>query len=201
MPAPYEIIEGPITAWLAPVGSTFPDIDATPGAPWTTLGTSGNLNYMEDGLHIKHEDTVALFRALGSAAPRKAFRTAEGLKVSLVLADLSLEQYLVALNHNTVTTVAADVGVAGYKKLGLSRGLAVTQRALLCRAPVSAYGEGLNSQYEFPVTVQMGQPDVVYSKGVAAGLTLEWAVLIDPDAASDDEQLGRVLHQTADALT
>ena len=35
MSAPYEIMTGPLEVWLAPVGETFPDVDATPGGNWT----------------------------------------------------------------------------------------------------------------------------------------------------------------------
>jgi hypothetical protein len=88
---------------------------------------------------------------------------------------------------------------SGFKTLGLSRGLDVPQRALLVRgASASPYGEGWISQYEVPVVVQIGEPEVVFTKGEPAMLALEFVALEDPDAASDDERFGRLIAQNSD---
>jgi len=199
---PYEILAMPFTLYLAPTGTVFPPIDETPGAGWTKVGTSGDLNYGEDGITITHNESVEVWRALGSTGPRKAFRTEEELHISLMLADLSLEQYAMAVNYNTVATVAAAVGEAGYKKMGLSRGLDVPQRALLVRGPgASPYGGQWNLQYEFPVAVQVGEPEVVFVKGEPAMLQLEWQLLEDLVAATEVERFGRVVAQNTDPGT
>lgn len=200
--APYEVVAQPFTLWVAAVGVAFPVIDEEPGASWTKVGTSGDLNYTEDGVTVTHNQSVEMWRALGSTGPRKAFRSEEELHVSLVLADLTLEQYSLALNHNSVTTEPPDAGVAGYKKVGLSRGAEVPQRALLVRgAGASAYGSGWAAQYEVPVAVQIGEPEVVFTKGEPAGLALEYMALEDPDATTDDERFGRLVMQNAEAGT
>ena len=199
---PFEIVAAPFTLWVGAEGVTFPDVDETPGAEFTKVGTSGDLNYTEDGVTIAHAQTVEMFRALGSTGPRKAFRTEEDLRVSLVLADVSLEQYALAMEYNTVTTTAAGVGSPGYKSLGLSRGLNVARRALLVKGiDSSPYGTGWGSQYEIPVAVQVGEPEVVYVKGEPAGLALEFSVLEDPLASTTDERFGRYVGQNADAGT
>lgn len=197
---PYEIIAAPYTLYVAPVGTAFPAIDAAPGGAWTKVGTSGDLNYTEDGVTVDHGQSLEFWRALGSAGPRKAFRTEEELRISLTLADLSLEQYANALNYNTVTTVAPGGGTAGTKKIGLSRGLDVPQRALLVRGQASAYGETFNAQYEVPVAVQAGEPEVVFTKGEPAGLALEFEAIEDPQAASTAERFGRLVMQNAAPL-
>lgn len=198
---PYEIIAQPFTLYLAPVGTAFPEVDAVPGAGWTKVGSSGDLNYSEDGVTIQHSQSVEAIRTLGSAGPRKAFRTEEELRISLTLHDLTLEQYSLAMNYNTVTPTAASPTVGGHKSMGLSRGLSLPQRALLVRADGSPYGDGYAMQYEVPVCVQVSEPEVVYTKGEAAGLALEFLALEDPDASTADERFGRIVCQNAAQTT
>lgn len=198
---PYEVISQPYTLYLAPVGTAFPAVDANPPGPWVKVGTSGDLNYTEDGVTVQHSQSVELWRALGSTGPRKAFRTEEEQRISLVLADLTLEQYALALNHNTVTTTPPASGVAGTKKIGLSRGLDMPQRALLVRGPAaSPYGENWNAQYEVPIAVQVGEQELTFQKGTPAGIALEWVALEDPSAASAVERFGRLVVQNAAPL-
>lgn len=196
---PYEIIAAPFTVWYAPVGTAFPDIEQAPLAPWAKIGSSGDLNYMDDGVTISHAQTMEKFRALGDAGSRKVFRTEEDLMVALVLADLTLEQYAHALNSNTITTVPAATN-AGYKKIGLSRGFSVATVALLVRGP-SPYGANWSMQFEVPRAAQSGNPEVVMRKDTPAGLALEWTALVDPNAASEFERFGRIIAQTADAAS
>lgn len=198
---PYEIIAAPYTAWIAPVGTTFPTLDEDPSELWTKVGTSGALNYMSDeGVTVEHPQTVKYFRSLGDSGPRKGFRDEEDLKVRLVLADLTLEQYALAINQNTVTTVPAGMGTAGYRKLGFSRGFTVATVALLVRGSVSPYGADWISQYQVWRAQQSGNPSVVYKKADPAGLALEWTALVDPDQ-DEDERLGILIVQDADPET
>jgi hypothetical protein len=198
--APFEIIAAPFTAWLAAEGTAFPDPDEEPGVAWTKLGTSGDLNYTEDGVTVQHGQTVEKFRSLGSTGPRKAFRTEEEMMVSLTLADVSLEQYRVAMNHNTLTDTAAGAGTPGERKIGLTRGLLVTRKALLVRGP-SPYGDDMAMQYEVPVVIVEGEPELVYRKGEPAALKIEFSAMEDPNAASTDERFGRLVAQDAEAGT
>src|SRR5687768_5399736 len=138
--APFEIIAAPATIWLAPTGTAYPNIDAAPAGTWVKVGTTGDLNYDEEGVSILHGQALEYFRSLGSTGPRKAFRSEEELVIALTLVDVSLEQYALALNHNTVTADAPGAGDAGDKIIGLSRGLTVTRKALLVRGP-SPYGD------------------------------------------------------------
>lgn len=199
--APYEIISTPFTAYWAPVGTAFPDVDEAPGGSWTKIGTNGDLNYAEDGVTVQHEQDVSMFRALGSTGPRKAFRNSERQVVGFTLMDLSLEQYRQSLNQNTVTTTAAGVGSPGTKDIGLSRGLSVTEMALLLRADISPAGDGFAMQYEIPRAVEIGSPEVVFRNGEPAGLALEFETLEDTSASTEAERFGRLVIQTADANT
>lgn len=199
--APYEIIASPFTVYRAPVGTAFPDVDEAPGVSWTKIGTSGDLNYTEDGVTVQHEQEMQTFRSLGSTGPRKAFRVSERQVVGFTLADLKLEQYLNALNGNTVTTTAAGVGTPGTKDIGLSRGISVTEYALLVRADVSPEGDAFAMQYEIPRCVEIGSPEVVFRKGEPAALALQFEALEDTNASTAAERFGRLVIQTADANT
>lgn len=196
---PYEVIAAPYTVWFAPIGEAFPAVNAVPGGNWLKVGTNGDLNYMDDGVTIANPQSIEPWRSLGDTGPRKVFRTEEDLIISLVLADVSLEQYRHALNMNAVTTVAAGSGTAGYKKIGLSRGSDVAQRALLVRGP-SPYGADMFMQYEVPYAFQTGEPEVVYRKDVPAGLALEWTAIIDPAAVTPAERFGRLIAMNAEPL-
>lgn len=191
---PYEIIGAPLTLWLAPVGTAFPLIDAAPAGEWTLVGTSGDENYSEEGVTVSHSQTFSQARPAGSMGPRKAWRTEEDLRVSLVLWDLSLEQYATALNGVAVTTTAAGAGAAGFKQIGLTQGENVAFYALLARG-VSPYGDGFNAQYEVPRCYQSGNPTPTYRKGTPSGLTLEFTAFEDPAAASAGERFGRLVAQ------
>jgi hypothetical protein len=196
---PYEIIGAPFTLWVASVGTAFPNVDVNPAVGWTKVGTSGDLNYMDEGVTVEHSQSINFFRAAGDTGSRKAFRTEEDCMVRLTLADLTLEQYKLALNGNSLTPVAEASGIPGTKKLGLSRGLTIDTRALLVRGPSPYMADGI-AQYEIPVAVQTGKQQLVYRNGQPAGLALEWTALVDPNAATSDERFGRLIAQTAAAL-
>ena len=195
---PYEIIGAPFQMYIAPVGTPFPDVDATPIAPWALVGTSGNLNQFPEGVTVEHPQSTTVFRSAGSTGVRKIFRTEEDLKLRLQLADMTLEQYRHAINSNTVAAVPASAGVPGTKTMGLSRNHTVATNALLLRGPSPYMADGV-MQYEVPLAAQTGSPSTVYRNGEAAGLALEWSALVDESAGSPDEYFGRIVAQTADA--
>lgn len=181
MAAPYEIIGAPYTVWIAPVATAFPLIDAAPAGTWKKLGTSGDKNYDEDGVTVTHGQNIETFTPAGSTVPRKAFRTEEGVTVGLNLADLSPEQYALALNNAAVTTVAASGAVAGEKSFSIYQGPNVATFAMLVRGP-SSINDALNAQYELASVYQNGEPAPQFTKGAPALLELEFAVI---DAAGD----------------
>lgn len=197
---PYEIVGMPADIYIADVGATFPDIDATPNpATWTKLGTSGSLNYTPDGVKAGHPQSMNVWRSLGSAAPRKVFRTEEDGKYGVSVADMTLEQFAQAMG-NTVGSSTSVPGTADYKKIGLSRGLNIATVALLIRVPGGSpyMGDDTpgNLQYEIPRAQYTGSPEVAWKRSDPAVLDMEWMALVDPSASSDDEQLGRLVAQT-----
>lgn len=195
---PYEILAGPLTLYLAPVGTAFPAVDAEPAAAWTLVGTSGDENYADDGVTVTHNQTIEQARHAGTTGPVKAWRTEESLLIALVLWDMTLEQYAATLNGNAITTTAAGSGTAGTKKIGLSRSHEVTSYALLARGQ-SPYGDGYVAQYEVPRCYDAGNAAPVFRKGTPAALAIEFAALEDQAATSDDERFGRLVaqHQAA----
>jgi hypothetical protein len=198
---PFEVVAQPFSLYTAPLGTAFPAIDEEPSGEWTLVGTSGDLNYDESGVKVQHKQKVEEWKALGSTGPRKAFRTEEEFMFSLHLVDISLEQYSLAMGGGTVATVPPGVGTAGYKSLGMSRGLEVVQYALLVRGVgASPYGVG-NVQFEVPRAIQVGDPAPTFVKGKPAGLELSFHALEDLAATSDDERFGRLIAETAEANT
>lgn len=195
---PYEIVGMPADIYIAAVGATFPDIDATPNpTDWTKLGTNGSLNYTPDGVKAGQPQSFNIWRSLGSAAPRKVFRTEEDGKYGVSVADMTLEQLTQAIGGLTPTAVVAGGGTAAYKKIGLSRGLNIATVALFIRVPGgSPYIADGNLQYEIPYAQYTGSPEVTWKRDNPAIIDMEWMALVDPNAASDDEQLGRIVAQT-----
>lgn len=213
--SPYEVLAtGAVDVYVAPVGSAFPDLqeDPTTASPdaWTLVGSSGNLNYDSDaGIKVSHSQSLKPWMGLGSVGTRKIFRSSEEQKVAVTLVDITLEQYKHAINSNTVTTVAGTPGTPGtdpdvtsHRKIGLSRGFSVATVALLIKVRASGYGDGTpewTSQYEIPLAAQSGNPEPVFKKDTPVMLALEWTTLVDPNAASEDEQFGRFVMQDDDA--
>jgi hypothetical protein len=175
MPTAVEIIAAPLTLWVAPVDTAFPKITDAPGSPWFKVGTSGNLNYDGAGITVEHGGSVTYFRPVGSSQPRKAFVDEDALTVKLTLADLTLEQYALAMNFRDV-----EIDEDGNKVMNLLRGLLLVERALLARGPISAYVAdelGLNGvgQYEIPSVVQASMPvPVQFKRAEPAMLPLEF---------------------------
>lgn len=196
---PYEIIAAPFTVYFAPVGTAFSLIDAVPATPWTKVGSSGDLNYFDEGVRVAPSQETEPFRAAGDMGTRKMFRISEDLAISLKLADLTLEQLAHAFNGNAVTTTAAGAGTAGFKSIGLSRGSSIYTVALMVRGP-SPYMEDGNMQFQIPRAAQVGNPEVIFRKGEPAGLALEWMALVDPNAANEFERFGKLIAQNAVAL-
>ena len=198
---PYEVIMSPAEVYVALEGEAFPAIDAVPAGNWKLLGTAGSRNQSEAGVKVKSSQTMTLHSTAGSLGPVKGIRTGESQSVECVIEDLTLELLSYALNLNGVTEVAAASGVAGYKQVGLSRGRDVITFSVLVRVPASAYGDGLNTQWEVPKAINTGNPELVFDgQGTAAGVAFMFDTLEDPNASNDKERFGRLKTQTATAL-
>lgn len=196
---PYEIIGSPLSLWLAPLATAFPLIDVAPGVAWKLIGTNGTANQDDSGVVVTLSQKIEVARPAGRTGPVKAWTSEEDFMISIGLWDLSLEQFQYAIAGVVPTTVAAGVGTAGYKKTGLTRGVEVTQYALLARG-VSPYADNMNAQFEVPRVYQSGSPKPRFGKGKPAALELEFTALEDLAAASAGERFGRLIAQTAAPL-
>ncbi len=174
------VIGGPEVVWRAPVGTAFPLLGAAPGAGWTQLGVNGNKSYGDDGVTVRHTQSVNRIRPAGSTGPIKAARTEEDLEIEFTLWDLTLEAYAAALHQGAVT----DTG--GERTMGLYRGFNIAESALLIRG-TSPYDDSLTGQYKIPRAYTEGAPEIVYQKGVPAGLQFLFVALVDPDADEGEE--------------
>lgn len=191
------VIGGPEVVYRAPVGTAFPaltdDDAAITGAGWTKLGVNGNKSYSEDGVVVRHPQTINRIRPAGSTGPIKAARTEEDFEVEFTLWDLTLEAYSAALSQQTVT----DSG--GERVMGIYRGFSIPESAWLIRG-TSPYDDTLAAQYELPRGYTEGAPEVTYQKGQPAGLQFLVVAMTDPDA-SEGEEFGVVRAEDPDSGT
>lgn len=201
---PYEILAPAATVWVSAYGEAFPLIDAAVDddpltGVWRKLGSLGPLNYDDSGVKVDQPQEVLAWRSLGDTGVRKVFRQSEDQTISLNVVDLTLEQYRLIMNDNSITTVPPG-GEAGYKKLGLSRGLNIATYGLLVRFPSPYMADGY-AQYEIPLVQQTGKPSVVLARKAPAMLNVEFMTLVDPNAASDAERFGRLVCMTDIAIS
>ena len=155
---PYEIIAEPYEVYTAPVGETFPLIDAAPAGNWTLLGTSGNKNHSNDGVQVAVDQSNVFHRVAGLTVPVKMTRTEEDVIFTVTIFDWSLEQVTKALGNATVTDNAASSGVAGFRQISFLRGITPAQLALLIRG-VSPYGQGASADWNMQFEVYIASID------------------------------------------
>ena len=191
-----NIVNGPLSLYFASVGTAFPLVDDDPPTGFTLIGTSGAKNYMEDGVAIAMNQSIEMFRGLGSTTALKAFRTEEDLVITVQMADLTLAEVRRALNENAVTNTPAASGIPGTDEIKLDRGVDVNTIALLVRGiGKSAQFEGGNLQFEFDKVYESGSQELTFVKGEPAGVLLEFHALED-----DSGNVGRWFNQDAAAL-
>jgi hypothetical protein len=174
------VIGGPEVVYRAPVGTAFPALGAAPSGTWQQLGVNGNKSYGDDGVTVRHTQSVNRIRPAGSTGPIKAARTEEDLEVEFTLWDLTLEAYAAALHQRAVM----DAGTS--RSVGLYRGFAIEESAWLIRG-TSPYDDTLTAQYELPRGYTEGAPELVYLKGQPVGLQFLIVALVDPDADEGEE--------------
>lgn len=174
------VIGGPFTVYRATVGTAFPVLGAAPAVDWNLLGVNGNKSYSEDGVTVRHPQSVNRIRPAGSTGPIKAARTEEDFEVQFTLWDLTLEQYAQALSQQAVAPTA------GVRSMGIYRGFTIPESALLI-VGTSPYDDTLTMQYELPRAYTEGAPEIAFVKGEPAGLEFMFVAMVDPDAAEGEE--------------
>lgn len=189
MSAPFEVVSGPLTVWVAPVATAFPLVNANPSGTWFKLGTNGPDNFDENGVVATHNQTLNPWRSAASTLARKVFRSAEEILFDFTLVDLTVEQYAKIMNDATVNVTA---GPPATKDFNLMLGPSVTTFAFLARGTSSAYGDTLPAQYQVPIVYQAASPKPSYKKDVPAGLDIQFAALKDQALGA-----GKYVAQTA----
>lgn len=177
MPAPHEVVAAPLTVWIAPVGTSFPNVwQDTPGGGWVRLGTEGSKNYSDAGVSVGHTEEVTDFIPAGSTMPTKRFRVGESMMITLELVDIGPDAYAKVMNDSQITTVAKSAGtVAGNKSFSLYRGDQVKSYAVVLRG-VSSVDNDLNLQYEFTQAGVSVNGEAVFNKGEPVMLPTEISV-------------------------
>src|SRR3954465_12985182 len=104
MAAPFEVVAGPLTVFVAPVGTAFPLVNAAPPGTRFKLGTNGPDNFEENGVMVTHNQTLNPWRSAASTVARKVFRSGEEFLLEFTLVDLTIEQYAKVMNDATVST-------------------------------------------------------------------------------------------------
>ena len=169
-----ELVNGPLDIYWAPTGESFTAIGVTPAGNWLKIGTSGAHNFSEDGVSIISDKNIDYFRGLASGYPRKAFITEANLMVSVSMADLSLSQFRLALNQNTVSSGG------GIDHIQMDVGLDVSEIALLVRGTgKSPQFDGGNIQWELPRVVEDGSRDLSFVKGGPVLVELNFVLIYD----------------------
>jgi hypothetical protein len=169
----YEILTGVGTLYYGAVGATFPLLEATPSASWTSLGhTTG-------GVKVTADQKTAEITPDQHSGPIMAFRTGESLMVETKLLDANLENVALLLG-GTVADTPASSGVIGKRALTLHRGLGqVAEHALLFRgATQSPYYAG-PAQFKLPRGYLDGPVTLEYKKDGSVELTLQFKALED----------------------
>lgn len=187
------VIGGPEVVYRAPVGTTFPALTADPAVAWIQLGVNGNKSYSDEGVVVRHPQSVNRIRPAGSTGPIKAARTEEDMEIEFTLWDLTLEAFSAALHQRDVD----DDGLT--RVVGTYRGFAINESAWLIRG-TSPYDDTLKAQYELPRGYTEGAPEVSYVKGEPAGLQFLIVALVDPDA-DEGEEFGVIRAQDPNAAT
>ena len=172
MPAPFEMVSGPLTVYTATEGTLAPELSVLPASPWGLLGTNGARSISDDGLTATFDETIEAQRTLGSTGIAKLFRTEEDVTMSLSLLDVSVETFAIAMSGLPVTTIAPGSGTAGYRRVELFRGFNVLNLAFLMRG-FSPYADNMSAQFWVPKGYASFSGDLQYEKGSAAMIQLE----------------------------
>ncbi len=185
---PFEILVGPASIWVAPVGTAFPDVDAAPAVDWVSLGKT------DGGVTVTHMRETAEHMVDQSAMPQKMTLTSRRESIKFKIAEITPETYATVIDDATVTTVPAASGVAGEKSFPLGAN-SLPCMALLLRGPspvMDAY-----MQYEYAVVHPTGDVELAFTKDGKTVLPVEFRAMEDPDNAG---QFGTCRIQTAAAL-
>jgi len=167
---------GPAEFWIAPVGSTFPEIDETPAAPWIKIGVAGSKDVTEDGITVKGAVADARFRGLAGVTIRKMSLVSRDFEVSFKQADLSPEALVAAFGAAAAIDENTVAGT-NYKHMALPTSPTPYARAGILRCDQSSEGDGFVTQYNIFCANQVGGGDSKFSKTVPFDMQQTWVAV------------------------
>jgi len=176
MPAPFELVNGPVTIYYAAVGTAAPNVAVDPDGSWSTLGTNGDKNYGDDGVTLTPSRDYAYQMVLGSTAPQKAFLQEQGYTVNVPLVDMTAETMARIMNGAAVSDMAASSGEGGHRSFDLMISDDVSELAILIRGK-SPYADDMSAQHWIPRCHVSDVGDYGYIKGEAATYDVEFTAL------------------------
>jgi len=185
------ILTGVGRLYIAPVGTTFTDLDDEPASPWRDLGDT------QDGVEASLDDKIEKITTDQRTGNVKATRTEETLMIKTKLAEATLENLADALNAN-VTDTPAGAGTIGTREINLYRGATVEEYAVIFRGS-SPYYVG-PAQYQVPRMIFGKVDSLKFDKGKNAAIPVTFEALEDLNASSVAERHGKLIAQTAAAL-
>jgi hypothetical protein len=187
----FSLLTGVGKLYIAPLGTAFPAVTATPGASWRDLGDT------QDGVDMNSDDKIELVRTDQRTGPVKATRTDETIVVKTKLAEATFENLADAMGVS-VTDTPAGSGTIGTRAMPLHRGAHVSEFAFLFRGD-SPYGS-YPAQYELPRAFCDEVGALKYEKGKNMPIPITFKCLEDLNAATESERYGRLVAQDAAAL-
>jgi len=183
----YEaILVGSGEIFVAPVGETFPAVNAVPAGTWLSLGE------IDGGVTVNHEQKLDEHYVDSETAPVKVTRSQEGVTLTCNLADATLENLARLLNNQTVIPA---VGPPATRKIGMYRGFQVQEFSVLFRAN-SPYGP-YPAQFELPRGYVGGNFGRSFVKDTKTLTPVEFHVMVDDNAITDAEKFGRLVAQSS----
>jgi len=195
---PYEILVGAGEVWYAPVGETYPLIDAAPAGNWALLGET------DGGVQLIFREATTNHRTDHVTGPIKVTRQEEEVVVQASIAEATLEA-IGAILGQTVVTTAPGGGAAGIREVPLKRSVLMNELAFLFRGdspyePESGVGTApYPAQYELPRGYLGGEIGSSFTKDGKTLYPYEFIVLEDFDQATAAEQFGRLVAQDLDS--
>jgi hypothetical protein len=186
----YEILTGVGNLYVAPVGTTFPTLTATPSASWTYVGET------QDGVTVTADQSIEEITVDQETGPVEAVRAEESLMVETKMARHTIENLAIALGQTAIDT-PPSTGVAGTREVPLYKGSAVQKYALLFRGK-SPYGD-YPAQFEIKRGYFGGSTELEFVKDANTPIPVEFHALVDLNAATNAEKFGRVVAQDAPA--
>jgi len=189
---PYSVLVGVGSLYVAPVGSTFPDVDATPTDPWNSMGQT------DGGITVTLEQTLDQHRSDQNTGPVKVTRSEENMVIEANLLEATLENLARVLTEEVADT-PPGAGTIGTRALNLYRGFGVKTMALLFRGEYQSPYGNWPAQWEVPYGYFDGAVEIGYSKTDHIVFLARFVALVDPNAASPAERFGKLIVQDAEA--